>query len=220
MCIMNSRLASLVMTLTACAAPLLAQTIEVGVPESRVRELLGRPTGRLESGPLTMLSYDRGIVTLVDGRVTTNSLVSAEEARRRAEWNARIQEEKREAEEAARQRRIAVGTAELQQTLTDAAFTNRPAVDRLAYWEKFRRTYPEVTVLDQLAAVQKELAVQQATEREALNERIKTTEARINEVANRSGLGRAAFIAGARELTQLRQELADLREQQSDQERK
>lgn len=214
MCSMNARLARLLMTLAACAGPLRAQTVEVGSPESRVLEMLGRPRGRLESGSLTILSYDHGLVTLVDGKVMTNSLVSTEEARERAEWRAKIEAEKREALEAERQHRIAVGTAEFQATMADLAFTNRPAADRLAFWKGFHQSYPEVGVQDQLAAAQREVTVQQKARREALDERIKATEARIDEVANRTGLGRAAFIAGARELTRLRQELANLREQQ------
>lgn len=46
-------------------------TLAVGDPEPRVVEVLGRPKGKMKSGRKTTLFYDRGEITVEDGKVTS-----------------------------------------------------------------------------------------------------------------------------------------------------
>ena len=60
--------------------PARAEVITNGATERHVLETMGRPHGRVRSGDTVILSYGTGFITLVDGRVTTNTLVSASAA--------------------------------------------------------------------------------------------------------------------------------------------
>lgn len=92
--------------------------IEKGDTRAFVIEMLGEPEGTLGSGSYEMLSFGRGTVELVNGKVTATDLVSEQEAvKRRA---ARVK-----AEEA--QRKEAAAKAQEQASRTRQAVKQKPA---------------------------------------------------------------------------------------------
>jgi hypothetical protein len=202
----------------AACGTLQAGAVNVGDSEKQVLDNLGPPRGRLDSGNLAILKYDRGTVTLVDGKVASAWLVSATEAAEQRAQVERAAAARRAAEAAARRTRIEAGKAEKQKTIADPGFAKRKPAERLAYWEDFQRRYPEVPIDRELAGARQELGTEAAAagaaERAALAKQIEETEKEIDRLANRQGVGRTAFVEGARELARLRQELARLREKQ------
>lgn len=124
---------------------LLAQDIPVantGDAMEAVLAKLGRPQGRITSGNVTTFYYERGTVEFVGGRVTKAFLMEPEEARLQAEAREMAEAERRQREETERQRLTEAGARELARLQGDATFTNRPAADRVAFWQEFTRRYP------------------------------------------------------------------------------
>lgn len=201
------------------AGSALAQSVQMGDTEAQVRDVLGKPKGCLVSENVTMLSYPHGIVTLVDGQVTTNTLVSAADAKQKSEQRSQAEAARKAAAQAEREKRQAAGMAELQRLQGDASFTNRPPSERLAEWERFHNKYPEVGADQELSAVRKEwsavAAASNAMDRASLTNRIAETEAAIEKLANRSGVGHVALVEGTKELKRLRAELATMKAQQA-----
>jgi len=61
-----------------------AGEVRVGDTETRVREVLGPPTGLLETEAFTLLMFNRGTVRIEEGRAVRVQLVSEEVARKQA----------------------------------------------------------------------------------------------------------------------------------------
>jgi len=114
--------------------------IQPGDSLADVKAFLGAPKYKEKLGNKLILSYDRGKVELTDGRVTSINLLSpedlaAQQARRAAEAAQAAQ---------LKAQHIAEGGALKAKKLADPAFTSAPLADQLAFWQDFRRQYPEV----------------------------------------------------------------------------
>ncbi len=132
--------------LAAAAIAAAEGEIAVGDPRSHVLDVLGPPAGFLVTDDAEVFYYFRGEVALRNGIVTRHTLLPEEDARRARELEAREVEEYRRAEAEKRERRTAEGRAIRDERLTDFEFQKLPSRVRLAFWETFRRKYPEVDV--------------------------------------------------------------------------
>jgi hypothetical protein len=138
--LMNVTPAAIILVLLA--GRVAADEIQVGDSREQVVAALGAPQGVMKLGGTEILTYERGTIELEQDRVTTFSLLTPEQLTDRRAEAARQAEAARIASE---QRRVE-GTALRDQKVADAVFMASPAAERLAYWEWFRRTYPEVSV--------------------------------------------------------------------------
>lgn len=124
---------------------------EIGDSEAAVIEALGEPAGNILLREKTLLLYPRGEITLRDGRVTAVDLMDTEAfaahqadlRKEREEWLA-----KQEAAEAAR---IEEGRQIKAGKRSSSQFVKLPAEDRIAFWRRFQKNYPEVDVSEELA---------------------------------------------------------------------
>mgnify|MGYP006293643039 CR=1 FL=1 len=153
--------------------------IEVGDPGAKVERALGQPSGYMKAGDLELYVYERGKVEVRDGVVERVNLISAEAARRR-----RIERERRQAEREQRQRELkaerrAEGQEWLEKKLDDPRFEAQSAAEKLAFWTRFRRKYPEVDVSDFHQAALEEYRNDVETRR--LRERLAALERRAAE---------------------------------------
>jgi hypothetical protein len=146
------------------AAPVLAHATDIHPGDSlaTVEAALGAPRSQMQLGDKLVLLYDRGQVRLVDGKVVSTSFVSAEEL-------AAQQAQQKAADDQAAQlcaQRLAEGQALKAQVLADPRFNYAPPADQLAFWQKFRLHYPEVSCDDEykiaFARQQQQLAAQPA----------------------------------------------------------
>jgi hypothetical protein len=172
----------------ACSPILAAEsTIPTASPGDSTDEViakLGKPTGAITRGRVTLYYYDRGMVDFVDGRVRTAFLVSPEKAQHRHEEQERAEAANRKEAEAQRQRLTEEGRNELTRKQADATFGNKPGVERLAYWRDFAHRYPYTDVSNELtraqAAAETESNQQkQAAELQALKDRFAAIRARL-----------------------------------------
>jgi ribosomal protein L3 len=206
--------------ITILTGQLLADEVELGDNIDRVLEVLGKPSGMLRSGTLLIMQYERGTVSLTNGKVTKLSIVSSEEAEQKTAKRLKREADNRAARAAARKKRIQEGTAAKAAKLEDEAFKELPAEEQLEYWKGFQQKYPEVSVSTEIKpleeAIGKETEETMAMAKEAIAEEIKATEEAIDTLANRSGVGRQGLAEGVLELKRLRAELADLRAKQAE----
>lgn len=156
--------------------------VTVGDSRAAVTQELGEPEGRMKFGAMEVLTYERGEVELEDGVVIREGIISAEEAETR-----RIRREAEEAER--RERLIAEGTALKEQRLADPGFHTSTATHRVAFWESFRKKYPDVPV-DKVSydAARKEFELEQAAEKAKVQEarRIADMERKLQEAEARA----------------------------------
>jgi hypothetical protein len=121
-----------------------------------------------------VLFYDRGQVQLVDGHVVSSDFLSPEDfAAQQAQQKAN---EAKAAQLSAQ--RIAEGKALKAQKLADPNFTSAPPAYQVAFWQDFRRRYPEVSCDDEYKLA---LARQQEAE-----QKVADLEARVAEAENRA----------------------------------
>jgi len=192
-----------------------------GLDEQAVIELLGNPKGTVISGTSKILYYERGYVTLSDGKVVHNSIVSPAQLARRRAMEAEEAEERRVARAAAAAARKADGEAEKQARLSDAAFAQRSPADRVAYWTAFSKRFPEVSAAAELAAAQNELGetVRAETKEELakLDREIAGTKTAVAEADRAS---RASSVHGSGKRTKARRERNQLLEKLAELEQK
>jgi hypothetical protein len=203
-----------------------AEGLTPGDDFARVLSVLGEPRGRLTRGATVLLFYDRGTVTMRDGRVTALSLVSSAEGDR-------LHAVRQERAAAADQRRNAaaaayatqqMGAAEKEAKLQDAAFAAEPPEKRLAYWREFQQRYPGVPVDDQIAAIEGQSggattnAAGQSSdkspaksERQKIEEQIAADEKELESLRSASGLSRGGLVKARARMEALRTELDGLR---------
>jgi len=202
------------------AVPLRADEVAIGASMAEVTDTFGKPRGRVSSGNTIVFSYERGTVTFTEGKVTAVNLVSPEDAERNRLERERQAVERLAAEAAARQSRMAAGTAERASTLADPTFTNRTTQAQLEYWRDFQNRYPEIPVEAEIAPLADALAEadreKAEDESDSLDRQIAELEVAIETLANRSGVGRAAFVQGNRDLKRMRAELEVLRQKQAE----
>ena len=142
---------------------------------------LGPPTGLIRMDAHTWLSYDRGTVKLVEDRVTEADLVSPAVAQARREEQAALRAQAAAAEAERRETRIATGWTTKFARLGDPAFLAQPASIRLAYWQRFARTYPEIPVHEEVtaAAIEARVELEQQRIANAQADRIRDLEERV-----------------------------------------
>lgn len=109
--------------------------LQVGDSTEKVIRLLGEPKGKMESGDFSIYYYKLGSIHINAGKISSLDLISEEEWQRR-----------RTVEETARAARKEKGEELLASIKADEQFAALPAGNRLAFWEQFRRDYPEVDV--------------------------------------------------------------------------
>ena len=94
--------------------------------------------------------------------------------------------ESRVAAAEARAKRIADGTAIRMAKLADTAFMASPAADRVAYWQSFKKLYPEIPPGDEYTAALHELEQDYAVQRAetARQQKISDLEQRVADAEN------------------------------------
>ena len=161
------------------AAPALAaMDVHLGDSLADVRSALGPPRGQAQLGDRLVLFYDRGQVQLVGGRVTNSDFLSPQDF-------AALQAQREAAAARAAQAR-AEGEALKAKKLADPAFLSAPPAYQLAFWEDFRRRYPDVSCDDayNLALARRQEQLEQAEhdrEMADLRARVATAEDRAAE---------------------------------------
>ncbi len=160
------------------AGQLWAGEIEVGDSREEVIQEVGQPQGTMLSSRMETLFYERGTVTLRDRKVVHARLKTAEEvvrekARRRKEAVAR-----KVAQEQERERRIEEGKALKAWATNDSEFKQSSPAERLDYWRKFQKTYPKISVGEEIASAEREKL---EMEREKLASRIRELKQEIEE---------------------------------------
>ena len=138
------------------AGQIWAGEIEVGDSREEVIRQVGDPRGAMLSLRMETLFYERGTVTLRDGSVVHVRLKTAEDvvrekARRREEDAAR-----KVAQEEEPERRIEEGNALKAWATKDPEFKQSSPAERLDYWRKFQKTYPKISVSEEIASAERE----------------------------------------------------------------
>ncbi|WFB34864.1 hypothetical protein P3T73_11910 [Kiritimatiellota bacterium B12222] len=109
--------------------------VRVGDHPNRVLEVLGEPTGFMESGDIGVYYYDLGRIEIVNNKVSQVDLISPAELTKR-------QEQEAEAREANR----IEGEKLLKEITSDAAFATLSGTAQLTYWTQFMKDYPDVNI--------------------------------------------------------------------------
>lgn len=138
------------------------EVITEGATREEVRAELGEPNGYIGSNGHEVYYFDRGDVVFRDGRVSSHTIVSEEEAEERRERTARRHAELRRERDERRAARRAEGLAVKEEHVGDPAFNDLPPRARLAFWETFQHRYPEVDVDLHLAVTREEVREYQA----------------------------------------------------------
>lgn len=144
--------------------------VQPGDDEVAVRAELGPPVGQYKLGERTIMSFERGEVEFVDGKVTRSELISVEEA---AQRKARREREAAEAAERARiakEKRIVEGQEIYQRKISDPAFMNSSATERFTFWNGFKTKYPEVPLGPEYDQARSEYNLEQQARRAAAQE--------------------------------------------------
>ncbi|MGE9292522.1 MAG: hypothetical protein ACQKBW_02825 [Puniceicoccales bacterium] len=109
---------------------------------------LGQPQGYFELDDKTLYLYRAGKVTVVDGTVAVVELKSADELAREEELKAEAARQWEAHNEQKTAKRIETGERIKADKLSDPDFLSQPSGDQLAYWKRFQRDYPEVSVTE------------------------------------------------------------------------
>lgn len=154
------------------------------VPGQSMQEVLttlGPPSGLIRMGGQLWLSYDRGTVKLVDDRVTEADLVSPAIAEARRAEQAALRAQAAAAAAERTEARIATGWSTKLARLGDPNFLAQSAQVRLAYWQRFARTYPEIPVYEEMEMTAAEARLEQEQQRiaDAQADRIRDLEERV-----------------------------------------
>ncbi len=179
---------SLVLTVGSAFADATGAEVRVGDSRDLVREHLGEPRGRLEYDDTEILFYERGRVELVRGVVAEVRLISAEAFER----DRAAREEEAARQRAAREKRMAEryveGVRVREGKLADTAFMNAPASQRVAYWQEFKRRYPNVEVGEAylMALAEQEEVLAARAEAVRREQRIADLEVRVAQAEERA----------------------------------
>lgn len=146
------------------AVPLFAPAVQLGDTMEDVRNELGRPTGTMKVGNTEILTYDRGEVELVDGKVVSADLISADQAKAENERRQAEEQARREREQARREELRVEGLEVYERKVNDQAFMNAPASERVAFWKRFKKQYPDVPLGDEYAQAQREYEMEVAAQ--------------------------------------------------------
>ena len=156
---------SRIILLLALATMAARADVKIGDTYQQVIDQLGDPQGEIKSGTYQLLSFDRGRVELRNGKVAKTEILSDEQVEKK-----RLLAEKKLAEAerkfaAEREQRIAEGTTVHAAKLADEEFMVSPAADRVAFWQNFKKLYPEVPLGDEYTAALRELEQDYAARR-------------------------------------------------------
>lgn len=182
------KLWSFISFLALAAIAVQADGIKPGDSYEQVIAVLGQPKGEISSGTYRLLDYERGKVELRGGKVSKAEIISAEELAEKKLLRERKLAETQKANEEARAHRIVEGTAIRKSKLADTAFMNSTAGERVAFWQAFKKQYPEVSLGDEYSTALKELELQYAAQRVdiAQQQRIDELEQRVRAAEQRS----------------------------------
>jgi hypothetical protein len=158
--------------------------VKVGATPDEVREALGTPDGYMRIGSKEVYVYERGNVTLRDGRVVEFSLVSEGEAEARRLERERLRHARARARQERRERLLAEGKAAKAEALADTALMTASGREQVTFWKQFRERYPDVSVeaeyAEALAQREREL------ERERLERQVRELERRVARAEQRA----------------------------------
>lgn len=139
--------------------------VNVGDTYQQVIDELGEPQGEITSGTYQLLSFARGRVELRKGRVAKAELISAAQYEKKAQLRAQRQAEAEQLATEARAKRITEGSTIRKAKLDDEVFMKSSAADRVTYWQKFKKLYPEVPLEDEYTSALRELDQDYAAQR-------------------------------------------------------
>lgn len=148
----------------AATIPALAE-VKPGDSFQQVIAELGEPQGEIAAGDYRLLYFPRGKVELRDGKVTKAELVTEEQAEKSRQLREQQQAEATRIAAEAREKRIVDGTAVRQAKLADKDFMASPASERVAFWQNFKKLYPEVPLGSEYTTALRELEQEYAAQR-------------------------------------------------------
>ena len=188
---------SSILSLPLFSLALSGEEIQIGDTEATVKAILGEPTGYIKTTSFQLFFYDRGKVEFHDGKVSTATIVSEEEAETQKTLDAEIERKRQEVVIAQREQHFIEGEKIKQMKLSNPDFVQGTFADQVNFWKVFRKKYPGVSVDNEyvkvLAGLEQEVAEEQArveiTEKEArlqgrlaeLEKRLADAEARTRE---------------------------------------
>jgi len=199
------------------AGAAVADGIEIGDSKEKVLKVLGFPKGQMAVGGGLLMLYDRGTVTIENGKATGSTVVSAAEAAAEQADKEREEAARRAARASAREKRIAAGRAEKAKTEADEKFKDKSAAAQLAYWRAFQKKYPEVDVSTLIAPLAEEAeGSKKADRKKEVTERIGKLKSEIIPQTEKDTVRQYQFggqrkrRAARMKLKQLKAELAKL----------
>ena len=184
--LISSMVVLLISTVVLFAAlPMLANARDVMIGDTLdvVKDALGEPRGYMKSEDYQLLQYERGLVELHDGLVSSVSLVSEQDAEKRRIERERIAEERRLARATRREELRIEGQEILEQVRNDPEFAALPAAEQVEFWRSFKKRYRDVPPGEEYAAVLERH--KQELEQQALEHRIADLESRVREAESR-----------------------------------
>ena len=123
------------------------------------------PRAKCDAGEQLILLYDRGTVETYQGHVVQVDLMSTVDLRDQREKSERAMARHRQKIEAERSQRVAAGRRELARVERDEDFAKKPVSELVAYWNDFKRKYPDAELPGAYGEAHAALAEEQAAER-------------------------------------------------------
>ena len=161
-----SRILAVFLCLWGLAGSVDAADARVGDTIDAAREKMGRPTGEVRHGEQLILLYDRGTVEAYQGHVVQVDLMSTVDLRDQREKSERAMAQHRRKIRAERNQRVAAGRRELARVERDEeGFAKKPVSEQVAYWNDFKRKYPDAELPGAYGEAHAALAEEQAAER-------------------------------------------------------
>lgn len=154
-----------------------AEELQPGDSIDKIKEELGRPNGVISLKNKQILFFDRGEVTLVDGKATSLDILSEDEAAKELEKKKQKREKAAQLVEERIRNRVNKGLALKEDKLTSPDFLASSNYSRLQFWRDFQRKYPEVDISSELTSTLKERAKE--LEQQAEEQRVAQLEARV-----------------------------------------
>jgi hypothetical protein len=174
-------------------APVMACGLEVGDLRERVEEELGDPLAYVRVNDFEVFQFERGRVEARAGVVSSVNLMTQEEAEEAARQQAEAEAERAQQEREWRAQREREGLQVLQERLSDPDFLSAPAATRVAAWQEFRRSFPEVGLPDDYYAALRERQAELVEIQES--ERIAAMERRVSAAEARAAAAEQELIA-------------------------
>jgi len=126
--------------------PLVASSIEIGDTKNEVLRELGEPTAFSDLGTKALMMYPRGKVVLVDGKVSSTTILSDEAYQKKQAAALAMRQKRAGALEAERKARIQEGQTMLADLKTNEAYLASSALRKVEILESFQKRYPETNI--------------------------------------------------------------------------